>query len=65
MAVGHGGRKSKKKSASQKWREKAEREGVKIEFLPESERVKPAEIAPPPPESRHSLASVHAKRMGY
>ena len=64
MPIGKGSRK-KPKTTKTKWREKAEREGVQIEFLPESERVKPAEIVPPPPESPYSLASVHAKRMGY
>ena len=66
MAVGHGGRKAKRKTAAQKWREKAEREGVKLEVLPESERVTPREEVPEMvPPSFYSLSSIHAKRMGF
>lgn len=57
-------RKSSKKSAAQKWREKAEREGVKLEVLPESERVTPREEAPEMvPPSFYSLSEIHAKKM--
>ena len=54
---------ARKKTTAEKFRMKAEREGVTFETLPESERVLPPAAADDPNLSRHSLGEIHAHRV--